>query len=202
MHAADVIHRNDSALLRKYSKDINNISIAEIRPIVRPAHIIHALSNKIITLQLVSHPILFFVKGNPLRGKYSISGLRCLFILMQRDRHQIFKVELQKAINEMNIPIIIVQYQPYTSKWNPIEHRVFPHVSLTIEGVLLNTVEEVKNKIETTSDYDARLRLFALFYFKAKRRSLASFCPVFKFWFSGGTCGSAKYARCFYTNVK
>ena len=65
-------------------------------------------------------------------------------------RHHIFKVELQKAVNEMNIPIKIVHYPPYTSKWNPIEHRVFPHISRTIEGVPLNTVDEVKNKIETT----------------------------------------------------
>ena len=65
-------------------------------------------------------------------------------------RHHIFKVELQKLVNEIKIPVKIVHYPPYTSKWNPIEHRVFPHISRTIEGVPLNTVEEVKNKINST----------------------------------------------------
>lgn len=65
-------------------------------------------------------------------------------------RHNIFKVELQKLVNEIKIPVKIVHYPPYTSKWNPIEHRVFPHISRTIEGVPLNTVEEAKNKINST----------------------------------------------------
>lgn len=62
-------------------------------------------------------------------------------------RHHIFKVELQKLVNEINIPIKIVHYPPYTSKWNPIEHRVFPHVTKALEGVPLNTMDDVKNKI-------------------------------------------------------
>jgi Rhodopirellula transposase DDE domain len=36
-------------------------------------------------------------------------------------RHPIFKAEVQKLVNEINMPI--VHYLPYTSKWNPIEHR-------------------------------------------------------------------------------
>jgi len=43
-----------------------------------------------------------------------------------------------------------MHYPPYTSKWNPIEHRVFPHITRAIEGVPLNTVDDVKNKIELT----------------------------------------------------
>jgi len=63
-------------------------------------------------------------------------------------RHNIFKVELQKLVNEINMPIKIVHYPPYTSKWNPIEHRVFPHITRAIEGTPLNTVDEVVNKIK------------------------------------------------------
>lgn len=36
-------------------------------------------------------------------------------------RHHIFKSEVQKLVNEINIPVKIVHYPPYTSKWNPIE---------------------------------------------------------------------------------
>ena len=55
-------------------------------------------------------------------------------------RHNIFKVELQRLVNEINMPIRIVHYPPYTSKWNPIEHRVFPHITKALEGVPLNSV--------------------------------------------------------------
>lgn len=64
-------------------------------------------------------------------------------------RHNIFKVELQKLANEINMRLKIVHYPPYTSKWNPIEHRVFPHVTRAMEGVPLNTINEAKNKIES-----------------------------------------------------
>jgi len=64
-------------------------------------------------------------------------------------RHHIFKFELQQLANEINIPLKIVHYPPYTSKWNPIEHRVFPHVTRALEGVPLNTVSEAKCRIES-----------------------------------------------------
>lgn len=64
-------------------------------------------------------------------------------------RHHIFKSEVQKLVNEINIPLKIVHYPPYTSKWNPIEHRVFPHVTRALAGVPLNTVDEAINRIES-----------------------------------------------------
>jgi hypothetical protein len=65
-------------------------------------------------------------------------------------RHHIFKSEVQNLVNEIKIPLKIVHYPPYTSKWNPIEHRVFPHVTRALEGVPLNTLGEAKNRIEST----------------------------------------------------
>lgn len=65
-------------------------------------------------------------------------------------RHHIFKAEIQNLVNEIQIPLKIVHYPPYTSKWNPIEHRVFPHVTRALEGVPLNTLDEAKNRIEST----------------------------------------------------
>lgn len=62
-------------------------------------------------------------------------------------RHHIFKAEVQKLVNEINIPLKISHYPPYTSKWNPIEHRVFPHITRALEGVPLNTVNEAKDRI-------------------------------------------------------
>jgi len=65
-------------------------------------------------------------------------------------RHNIFKSELQMLVNEINMSIKIVHYPPYTSKWNPIEHRVFPHITRELSGVPLNSIEDAKNKISST----------------------------------------------------
>lgn len=63
-------------------------------------------------------------------------------------RHNIFKIELQKLANKINMSINISHYPPYASKWNPIEHRVFPHVTRAMAGVVLNSAEEAAQYIK------------------------------------------------------
>ena len=60
-------------------------------------------------------------------------------------RAYLFKECLQALSNELGIEIRIAHYPPYTSKYNPIEHRLFPHVSRVCEGVIFETVETVKD---------------------------------------------------------
>lgn len=64
-------------------------------------------------------------------------------------RHHIYKVELQALVNELKMPIKMAHYPPYSSKWNPIEHRVFPHVTKAMEGVTLKTEEQAAEIIST-----------------------------------------------------
>ena len=52
-------------------------------------------------------------------------------------RHYIFKEDLQKLSNELKLKIRIAHYPPYTSKYNPIEHRLFPHITKACQGVIL-----------------------------------------------------------------
>lgn len=66
-------------------------------------------------------------------------------------RHYIFKEELQKLANEMGIEIRVAHYPPYCSKWNPIEHRLFPHVTRSMQGVPLKSHEMAKQLIEKTT---------------------------------------------------
>ena len=61
-----------------------------------------------------------------------------------------FKIGLQKLCDEIDIKITICHYPPYASKWNPIEHRVFPHVTRAMEGIVLETHEQAKQLIEKT----------------------------------------------------
>jgi hypothetical protein len=65
-------------------------------------------------------------------------------------RHHIFKESLQALANEIGIEIRVAHYPPYTSKWNPIEHRLFPHVSRAMSGVVLESYHRVKELIENT----------------------------------------------------
>jgi hypothetical protein len=65
-------------------------------------------------------------------------------------RHHIFKEDLQKLVNDIGIEIRIAHYPPYNSKYNPIEHRLFPHVTRACQGVVLKSVELVKELMEKT----------------------------------------------------
>lgn len=59
-------------------------------------------------------------------------------------RQYLFKQDLQALVNELGIEIRIAHYPPYTSKYNPIEHRLFPHLSRVCQGVIFESVEMVK----------------------------------------------------------
>ena len=64
--------------------------------------------------------------------------------------YYIFKEDLQGLADEIGIEIRIAHYPPYCSKWNPIEHRLFPHVTRACQGVIFTSVELVKELMEKT----------------------------------------------------
>ena len=67
-------------------------------------------------------------------------------------RHYIFKEDLQKLAIKLGVDITIAHYPPYCSKWNPIEHKLFPHVSNALNrGATLNSIEHMIEKISRTS---------------------------------------------------
>jgi hypothetical protein len=57
----------------------------------------------------------------------------------------VFKEGLQSLSARMGLEIRVAHYPPYTSKYNPIEHRLFPHVTRACQGVILQTVEQVRH---------------------------------------------------------
>ncbi len=63
-------------------------------------------------------------------------------------RHFIFKSELEKLANELFIEIRMAHYPPYCSKWNPVEHRVFPHLTRALQGVILTSHKLVQTLFE------------------------------------------------------
>lgn len=62
--------------------------------------------------------------------------------------HNIFKEDLQQLVDELGIEIRIAHYPPYCSKYNPIEHRLFPHVTRACQGVLFTSIKLVKELME------------------------------------------------------
>ena len=62
-----------------------------------------------------------------------------------------FKYHLQRLANEIGLPIRVSHYPPYTSKWNPIEHKMFPHVTRAMQGVVLEEYELMEELVEKTS---------------------------------------------------
>lgn len=65
-------------------------------------------------------------------------------------RHYIFKQDLQALSIELGIEIRIAHYPPYCSKYNPIEHRLFPHVTRACQGVVFKSVAVVKELMART----------------------------------------------------
>lgn len=87
------------------------------------------------------------------RGRYDYPNATSLLILCDgggsnNSRHYLFKEDLQKLADEIRIEIRIAHYPPYTSKYNPIEHRMFPHVTRACQGVIFDNIETVKKFME------------------------------------------------------
>ena len=66
-------------------------------------------------------------------------------------RHNIFKQDLCDLASEIGIEIRMAHYPPYTSKWNPIEHRLFPHITRALSGIMMRSYEMVKYLVEKTT---------------------------------------------------
>ncbi len=80
-------------------------------------------------------------------------------------RHYLFKQDLQAVADEIGVEIRIAHFPPYTSKWNPIEHRVFPHITRSLQGVVLKTHQLTKELIEKTTT-KAGLKVLACMFNK------------------------------------
>jgi transposase len=65
-------------------------------------------------------------------------------------RTRLWKRELQKLANELNITIHVCHFPPGTSKWNKIEHKMFSYISMNWRGKPLITRETVVNLIGNT----------------------------------------------------
>ena len=91
--------------------------------------------------------------------------------------YYIFKEDIQNLVQELGIEIRIAHYPPYCSKYNPIEHRLFPHVTRACEGVVFKSIALVRDLIsrtQTTKGLSVTVSVFDKVY-KTGRKASDSF---------------------------
>jgi transposase len=66
-------------------------------------------------------------------------------------RLRLWKWELQRFANELQLPIFVCHFPPGTSKWNKVEHRLFSFISSNWRGEPLVDYETVVNLISGTT---------------------------------------------------
>jgi len=65
-------------------------------------------------------------------------------------RDWLWKLHLQALADEFQLTIRVAHYPPGTSKWNPVEHRLFAPISLNWAGQPLQSYETILKFIRTT----------------------------------------------------
>ena len=88
-------------------------------------------------------------------GKFDYPDAENILILADgggsnSSRHYIFKYDLQSLVNEIGINIRVAHYLSYISKYNPIEHRMFCHVTRACKGVVFESIEIVAELMKKT----------------------------------------------------
>lgn len=66
------------------------------------------------------------------------------------NRHYVFKRDMKDLAIELRRDIRVAHYPPSCSKYNPIEHRMFCHVTRTLQGIVLKSLEVAKQFIART----------------------------------------------------
>jgi hypothetical protein len=60
----------------------------------------------------------------------------------------LFQQDLQALSNRTGLVLRVAHYPSYCSKYNPIEHRVFPHITRACDGVVFESLPLVQQLIE------------------------------------------------------
>ena len=82
-------------------------------------------------------------------------------------RRYLFKQALQILADRMQLEVRVAHYPPYTSKYNPIEHRLFPHVTRACAGVSfddLPTAVQLMRKTRTRTGLRVTVEVVKKYY--------------------------------------
>jgi hypothetical protein len=90
-------------------------------------------------------------------GSKRYPGARNLFITADAGgsngyRSHVWKYELQRVADKLDISIHVSHFPPGTSTWNKVEHRLFSFISMNWRGRPLRTYETIVNLISNTTN--------------------------------------------------
>lgn len=97
------------------------------------------------------------------------------------NRH-VFKEDLQALAERLGLEIRVAHYPPYCSKHNPIEHRLFPHITRACQGVVFHSLAIAKQfmeKARTSKGLKVTVAILAGFY-KTGRKCAADFLETMR----------------------
>jgi hypothetical protein len=84
-------------------------------------------------------------------------GARAIFITADAGgsnsyRSHVWKQQLQRVADKLDLAIHVSHFPPGTSKWNKVEHRLFSFISINWRGRPLRTYETIINLIGNTTN--------------------------------------------------
>jgi hypothetical protein len=91
-------------------------------------------------------------------GRLLYTNMKKLLILCDAGgangyRRKGWKYELQERFaSKYQIDITVCHYPPGTSKWDPIEHRLFSAISINWAGIPLDSIDTMLNLIRHTTN--------------------------------------------------
>lgn len=91
-----------------------------------------------------------------------------------------FKEDLLALSQRVGLRLRIAPYPPYTSKWHPIEHRLFSQVERALQGIIPDSLETVLTAIRrTTTQTGLRGKAYLLEkVYPLKRKCSAAFATL------------------------
>jgi hypothetical protein len=88
--------------------------------------------------------------------------------------HHVVKEALQGLANQIDTEIVLAHYPAYCSKWNPIEHRAFCHITKSWQGAVFDSYETVTTlaqKARTNTGFSVQVRINKQVYQTGKKAS-------------------------------
>ena len=120
-------------------------------------------------------------------GRAAYPGARSLLLLCDgggsnpadtdRGQAHLFRTNVQRLVNDLGLEIRVAHYPPYASKYNPIEHRLFPHLTRVCRGMILHSVDlvaELMRKAKTRTGLSVVVDLLDKVYETGRQVSQAT----------------------------
>lgn len=89
-------------------------------------------------------------------GRYRYGGAKRILVLADSGgsngyRVNLFREKLWELSASLGVPIRVAHLPSYCSKYNPIDHRLFCHVTRSLKGVIFRSIEAIGEAISRTT---------------------------------------------------